>query len=96
MEVSSGVVGAFSDHKVSFFSPSPLYENFLIIVNIPEEFRPPMNQHFECSTSYPLSNDNFGCRINGQRITVTVAIDEAYPGERINIGEEIRLEFALI
>jgi hypothetical protein len=73
-----------------------MYENFLIIVNIPMEFRPPMNQNFKCSTSYPLSNVNFGCRINGQRITVTVAIDETYPAERINIGEEIRLAFGLI
>lgn len=65
VDVTSGVVGDFSTHKVSFDSPTPLYKDFLIIVNIPDQFRPPMEQHFECQTNYPLSMTNSGCRING-------------------------------
>ena len=55
-----------------------------------------MNTAFQCTISYPLSKTKSACRINGQRITVTVAIDEGYNGSRIAIGEKIELSFALI
>ena len=48
VSVSSDIVGAFASHDIIFYSPTPLYKDFLIIVNIPEQFRPPMEQHFEC------------------------------------------------
>ena len=43
LEVRSGIVGDKTSHKVSFKAPSPLYNEFIIIVNIPEECRPPMD-----------------------------------------------------
>ena len=36
LEVGSGIVGDKTSHKVSFKAPAPLYNDFLIIVNIPE------------------------------------------------------------
>ena len=65
VEVSSQIVGSYGSHTVEFTAPAPLYNGFLIIVNIPEECRAPMGHNFECSTAYPLSKEDFGCRING-------------------------------
>lgn len=43
LSVGSDRVGDRTSHMVSFSTPTPLYDDFLIIVNIPEECRPPMN-----------------------------------------------------
>ena len=94
--MGSGVVGDLTYNNVSFKTPAPLYDGFLIIVNIPEEARAPMPQDFDCVTAYPISQDDMECRINGQRITITVAIDPASPAERIAIGEDISLRFSQI
>ena len=93
MSVGSVVVGEETHNDLSFSSPAPLYDGFLIIVNIPEEARAPMPQDFLCTTVYPLSQEDFQYRINGQRVTITVALDETYPADRIAIGEEIKLTF---
>ena len=43
LETGSGRVGDRTSHIISFKAPAPLYDDFLIIVNIPEECSPPMN-----------------------------------------------------
>lgn len=50
-----GVVGGYTDHKLIFKAPAPIYEGFLILVHIPEEVGPPMNQAFLCEVSLPIS-----------------------------------------
>lgn len=55
VEVGSGLVGHDTWNEVTFLAPAPLYKDFLIIVNIPEEARAPMPQDFECLSFYPLS-----------------------------------------
>jgi len=55
-----------------------------------------MEQHFDCSVKYPLSAEKTRCRINGQRITIVVALAETYPDTRIKIGEQIGFKFQLI
>ena len=50
LEVGSDLVGDMTSHKVSFDTPAPLYDGFLIIVNIPEECSPPMDSQFNCIT----------------------------------------------
>jgi len=42
VEVGSGLVGHETWNEVTFLTPAPLYTDFLIIVNIPEEARAPM------------------------------------------------------
>ena len=46
LDVDSDRVGDKTAHEISFKTPAPLYDDFLIIVNIPEECRPPMNSQF--------------------------------------------------
>ena len=35
-------VGDYTHHEISFLAPAPIYNGFLITVNIPEECDPPM------------------------------------------------------
>ncbi len=63
--VSDLVVGNEATQTVSFETPAPLYNGFLIIVNIPEECRAPMGSDFDCKLKYPLSQADSVCRING-------------------------------
>ena len=58
---------------------------------IPEEVGAPMDSNFKCKIASPLSQANSECRINGQRVTITVAIDDAYPEERIPIGTPLEI-----
>ena len=94
--VVSDRVGDHTQHLLTFTTPAPLYDDFLIIVNIPEECSPPMNSQFKCVTSYPLSVTDTTCRINGQRVTVSIKRAETYLPERIQIGEKITLDFSEI
>ena len=55
-----------------------------------------MNSQFKCVTSYPLSVTDTSCRINGQRVTVSIKLADIYPAERIAIGEKILLDFSEI
>ena len=53
------------------------------MIFIPEEVGAPMDDSFDCKIDKPLSNTNSECRINGQRVTITVAIDSTHSEERI-------------
>ena len=55
-----------------------------------------MDSQFNCITTYPLSATESECRINGQRVTVTIKIDDTYPEERIAIDDKITLDFSEI
>ena len=79
--MGSVVVGDSTYHELNFKSPAPLYDGFLMIVSIPEECQAPMDQDFSCIISEPLGKSK--CRINGQRVTIEIEIDEEYPGARI-------------
>ena len=41
--VGDGIVGGFTDHKLIFKAPAPIYNGFLIMVHIPEEVGAPMD-----------------------------------------------------
>lgn len=48
LDTINGIVGGFTEHSLTFVTPAPIYDGFLIIVHIPEEVQAPMNQHFVC------------------------------------------------
>lgn len=73
----NSINGSFTDHTLRFLSPAPIYKDFLIMVYIPEEVGAPMDQNFDCKVASPISQANSVCIINGQRVTLTVAIDES-------------------
>ena len=100
LKTGNDVVGQETYNNVQFNAPAPLYNDFLIIVNIPEEARAPMGQEFNCVMKYPISVST--CRINGQRVTVKLGIDAAYLAiaggeyDRISMHTPIELEFSQI
>ena len=94
VSVSDLVVGNQATQTVSFNTTAPLYNGFLIIVNIPEECRAPMGSVFQCNVDSPISGSL--CRINGQRVTIEIKIDTKYDAERIEIGEKLQFDFAPI
>ena len=55
-----------------------------------------MGNNFVCKLNYPLSQADSVCQINGQRVTIEVAFDKKFSGERIQIGELISFDFSLI
>ena len=67
LTTGSELVGDYTHHQISFLAPAPIYDGFLITVNIPEECDPPMQQDFVCTTQYPLQETGFdqNCKING-------------------------------
>ena len=69
--VGSEVVGEQTTQNVTFTTPVPLYDGFIIYVFMPEECDPPMETDFICKGQAPFTED-FECTINGHRITIVI------------------------
>ena len=104
LTVGSEVVGEQTTHNVTFTTPVPLEDGFIIYFFMPEECDPPMESDFICRGQAPFAED-FICTINGHRITVVVKtelVEDAVTGRRVLSpsgipgGDSISFEFSPI
>lgn len=64
VEPSSYVVGQMTTHTFTFVTPVPIYDDFKIYVQIPDDCEPPMESRLKCQGQSPLETV-LDCRISG-------------------------------